>query len=208
LSRNTVRKFLQAETFPERSHRPYRGSLLDPYEPHILARWKAGCWNGALLLEEIKKLGYTESEVLFRLFMARVRKQHRAAGTAMVLQLSSTQGSVSTPDDLPAKPTPLRRMSPSRASWLCMCQPDTLDEQHRRHVEQIRVAHPDLETAYQLSQAFVVLQAERRAKDLDDWLLQAKQSGIAELKSFARGAFAAITAQCVRRSRPSGVMGR
>jgi transposase len=29
--------------------------------------------------------------------------------------------------------------------------------------------------------------AERRDKDLDAWLLQAKQSGIAELKSFAQG---------------------
>ena len=38
LSRNTVRKFLQAESFPERRPRPYRGSLLDPYKPHILAR--------------------------------------------------------------------------------------------------------------------------------------------------------------------------
>jgi len=29
--------------------------------------------------------------------------------------------------------------------------------------------------------------AEQRAQDLDDWLLQAKQSGIRELKSFAQG---------------------
>jgi transposase len=183
LPRNTVRKFLQAESFPERSPRSYRGSLLDPYKPHILARWKAGCWNGAQLLEEIKQLGYTGSEALFRLFMTQVRKQHRSAGTALILHLSPTQGSVSTPNDLPAKPTPLRRMSPSRASWLCMSQPDTLDEQQRRHLEQIQAAHPDLEIAYRLSQAFVSMLAERRAKDLDDWLLQAKQSGLRELLS-------------------------
>ena len=187
LSRNTVRKFLQAESFPERSPRPYRGSLLDPYKPHILARWKAGCWNGAQLLEEIKNLGYIGSEALFRLFMTQVRKQHRTAGTALILQLSPTQGAVSTPDDITTKPTPLRRMSPSRASWLCMNQPDKLDEQQRRHVEQIQAAHPDLQAAYRLSQAFVSMLAERRAKDLDDWLLQAKQSGLRELKSFAQG---------------------
>ena len=29
--------------------------------------------------------------------------------------------------------------------------------------------------------------AERRAQDLDNWLLQAKQSGIREFKSFAQG---------------------
>lgn len=38
LSRNTVRKFLQTETFPERSRPPYRGSILDPYKPYILER--------------------------------------------------------------------------------------------------------------------------------------------------------------------------
>jgi transposase len=187
LSRNTVHKFLQAETFPERSLPPYRGSILDPYKPYILERWKSGCWNGAQLLEDIKTLGYTGSDALFRFFMTHVRKQHQAAGTALALELSTAQGSISTPDDLAPKPSAKRRMSPTRASWFCMCQLDKLDEQQRPLVEQLRTAHPDLETAYQLSQAFVSMLAEHRAQDLDDWLLQAKQSTIRELKSFARG---------------------
>ncbi len=187
LSRNTVRKFLQAETFAERSQPPYRGSILDPYKPYILERWKSGCWNGAQLLEEIKKLGYTGSDALFRYFMTHVRKQHQAAGTALALELSTDRGSISASDDLPAKSPPKRRMSPRRASWLCMCQPDKLDEQQRPLVEELRAAHPDLETAYQLSQAFVSMLVEHRARDLDDWLLQGKQSHIREFKSFAQG---------------------
>src|SRR5262249_19007377 len=51
LSRNTVHKFLQAETFPERRRPPHRGSILDPYKPYSLERWKAGCWNGTQILE-------------------------------------------------------------------------------------------------------------------------------------------------------------
>lgn len=69
MSRNTVHKFLASESFPERSKRPYQGSVLDPYKPYILGRWKDGCWNGTQLLEEVKKLGYTGSDSLFRLFM-------------------------------------------------------------------------------------------------------------------------------------------
>jgi len=187
LSRNTVRKFLQAEVFPERSRPPYRGSILDRYKPYLLERWRSGCWNGAQLLEEIKNLGYTGSDALFRSFMTHVRKQHQAAGTALALELSTARGSISAPDDLLPKPSPKRRMSPSRASWLCMCQPTNLDEQQRSLVERLRTAHPDLETAYHLSQAFVSMLAEHRAQDLDDWLLQAKQSGVRELKSFAQG---------------------
>ncbi len=187
LSRNTARKFLQAETSPPRSRPPYRASILDPYKPYILERWKSGCWNGAQLLEEIKNLGYTGSEALFRYFMTHVRKQHQAAGTAMALELSTIQGSVSTPDDLPPKPSPKRRMSPTRASWLCICQSAKLDEQQRQQVEQLRAAHHDLDIAYQLSQAFVSMLTGHRAQDLDGWLTRAKQSGIAELKSFAQG---------------------
>jgi transposase len=119
--------------------------------------------------------------------MTQVRKQHQAAGTAMALELSPVQGSVSTPDTLSPKPSPTRRMSPTRASSLCMCQPNKLDEQQRKLVEPLRVTHPDRETVYQLSQALVSMLAEHRAQNLDDWLLQAKQSGIRELKSFAQG---------------------
>jgi transposase len=100
-----VRKFLQAEATPPRSRPPYRGSILDPYKPYILERWKSGCWNGAQLLEEIKKLGYTGSDALFRYFMTHVRKQHQAAGTALALELSTARGSISAPDDLPPKPS-------------------------------------------------------------------------------------------------------
>ena len=42
-------------------------------------------------------------------------------------------------------------------------------------------------TGNQISQAFVLMLAERREKDLDGWLVQAEQSGIAELKKFAQG---------------------
>jgi transposase len=77
-------------------------------------------------------------------------------------------------------------MSPTRASWLCVSQPAKLDEKQRQHVDDIRKGHPDLDTAYRLSQAFVSMLAERRDTDLDA-LVQAEHSGIAELKSFAQG---------------------
>lgn len=61
LSRQTVQKFLTAETFPERHRPPYRGSILDPYKSYILERWQSGCWNGTQLYEEVKRRGYTGS---------------------------------------------------------------------------------------------------------------------------------------------------
>jgi transposase len=187
LSRQTVHQFLVAETFPERSLPPYRGSVLDPYKPYILERWQAGCWNGTQLYEEVRMRGYTGSDSLFRLFIAQLRKQHQHAGTSTVLALDTSGAHVKAPADSKPVPSPKRRMSPTRASWLCVCQPNKLDEKQHQQVEQIRAAHRDLESAYQLAQAFVSMLAEHRDQDLDEWLIQAKQSGIRELKSFAHG---------------------
>jgi transposase len=78
-------------------------------------------------------------------------------------------------------------MTPTRAAWLFVSQPTKLDEKQRRHINDIRTAHPDLETAYELSQRFVLMLTERRGSELDGWLMQAKQSGIVELQRFATG---------------------
>jgi transposase len=151
MSRRTVHRFLKAETFPERSRASYRGSILDPYKPYILDRWKAGCWNGTQLYSEVKQLGYTGSDVLCRLFITSLRKRHQAAGTSNGLELSADGAKVSGPANSKPVPSPKRRMSPARASWLCVCQPDKLDEKQGQQVEQIRTAHRDLDTAYQLA---------------------------------------------------------
>jgi len=115
MSRQTVQKFLVSESFPERSKSPYRGSILDPYKPYVLQRWKAGCWNGSQLYAEVKELGYTGSAALFRLFISSVRKHHQAAGTSTVLTLDADGAKVSGPADPPPKPLLTPRLSPARA---------------------------------------------------------------------------------------------
>jgi transposase len=187
LSRNTVHRFLTAESFPERRKLSYQGSLLDPYKPYILERWKAGCWNGSQLYAEAKALGYTGSQALFRLFMASLRKHHQAAGNATSLTLDADGAKVESSADPAAKPCIRRRLSPARASWLYVSRSSTLDGKQRGQIEQIRAAHADLETAYPLTQTFVTMLAEHRETGLDDWLTQAEHSGIKELKSFAQG---------------------
>ena len=68
-----------------------------------------------------------------------------------------------------------------------MSQVAKLDEKQQRQIVQIREAHADLDRAYDLTQAFVSMLADHRDTDLDNWLAQAEQSGIRELKSFAAG---------------------
>lgn len=187
LSRQTVRKFLVSESFPERSRAAYQGSILDPYKPYILERWKAGCWNGSQLYSEVQARGYAGSVALFRLFISSVRKHHRAAGTAVSLDLSADGAAIKGPADPVPTPCVKRRLSPARASWLYVSQAVKLDEKQREQIVHIRAAHADLDRAYDLTQAFVSMLADHRDTDLESWLAQAEQSGIRELGSFAAG---------------------
>jgi hypothetical protein len=139
------------------------------------------------LYAEVKGLGYTGSEALFRLFISSLRKQHQAAGTSTVLSLDADGAKVSGPVDPASKPCIKGRMSPARASWLYIRQSSKLDEKQCLQVAQIRAAHPDLDTAYQLTQTFVAMLAEHQDTALDEWLAQAEHSGLRELKSFAQG---------------------
>jgi len=78
-------------------------------------------------------------------------------------------------------------MSATRASWLFVSQAGKLDVKQQQQVGQIRAGHPDLEKAYQLSQEFVMMLAERREADLDTWLTRAEHSGLPEFKKMAHG---------------------
>ena len=120
-------------------------------------------------------------------FLRELRKQQQEAGEASALTLDAAGRTIELPLSLSPKPPIKNRMAPTRAAWLFVSQPTRLDEKQRRHVKDIRAGHPDLETAYELSQAFVMMLTERRGSDLDAWLMQAKQSGIVELQRFATG---------------------
>ncbi|MCZ2075491.1 MAG: IS21 family transposase [Bryobacterales bacterium] len=58
--RKTVRRYLlQPEKIPEYGPRPPLPSKLDRYKPYLEARLKAGVWNGAVLLRELRARDYT-----------------------------------------------------------------------------------------------------------------------------------------------------
>lgn len=189
LSRETIRRFMRAEEFPERppSRRGPQGSRLNPYKPYIFQRWQQGCRNSVQLYDEIKARGYPGSASLLRPFLADLRKKHVEAGSAQVLTFDAATSALEIPDSLPPKPGVPCRLSSMRASWLFVSRPEKIDEKQRKYVEQIRQGHRDLEVAYQLGQGFVMMLAERRATDLDTWLTQAEHSELPEFKKMAKG---------------------
>jgi len=74
-----------------------------------------------------------------------------------------------------------------RLARFFVSQAGKLGEKQKRHVGQMSAGHPAERRAYQLSQDFVMMVAERRGVDLDTWLTQAEQSGLPEFKKMAKG---------------------
>ena len=176
LDRNTVRKWLQTPSFPERQQRRPETSLLDPFKPYVLERWNGGCHNGAMLLREVAARGYRGSPANFFAYITQLRK---ASG----LPPKKRQG-------VQAKPIadPTRRIPSSRGlAVLIMKQPDALDAAEAEWVERLRNADVTLATAINLAQEFAVIVRERQPAHLDDWLERAAHSGIRPLAGFVNG---------------------
>ncbi len=166
---------------------PKKVSILDPYKPYVLQRWKEGCWNGMQLYAEIRAQGFVGSQPTLRNFLADLRKKQHVVGDPTVLHLDAAQTSVVLPATLSPKREVTRRMSPAQASWLLFLPAERLTGRKLKQRERLRGCHPDVEAAYELVSAFVAMLAERRAADLEGWLRQATHSQLPELKRFARG---------------------
>ena len=119
--------------------------------------------------------------------MTRLSKKHQEARSASVLTFDPSTQAIAIPPSLPPKPRVPCRVSATRASWRFVSQAEKLDAKQTRQVEQLRAAPPDLETAYHVSQDFVLMLAERREADLESWLVQADHSGLPECKKMVKG---------------------
>jgi transposase len=191
ISRQTVQKYLRAEPCP---HYASRGrspmpSKLDPFVPFLLTRWVAGCRNGSQLYQELREQGYRGSRSLLGILLADMR---RTLPQAMLPRQRRT--GVVAPHERPRREKlqikllpGRRRLSPRRASWLFVSAPEVLTERQRAELEQLRQAAPELHRAYEFVQCFVHMVTERKAGQLEAWLVQAEASGIIEFKGFAQG---------------------
>jgi transposase len=172
LDRKTVRKFIRADTFPERQAPPQRASILDPYKPYVRQRWQAGCRTAAKLWRELQTQGYRGGRALVLEFVAQLRKADGLPPRTRML----------TPtDDLQA------RLTPRTATWLILKRPDQVEDKDRSLVQCVRRLHPDLDAAITLAQDFATMIRAHLLADLDPWLSRAANCSIAALRNFAIG---------------------
>ncbi len=169
----TVRTYLLATTFPERErHSPVNGPLepyLEPYKEYLLQRWEAGCQNALQLWREARARGFPGSATAVRDFVVPLRQ----------------------PGMTPAKKRAERSVPSSRTLawllvWLLVLEKRRTPEQTEL-VENLCAACPALAQSGQLVRDFRALMQRRAAEELEGWLDRARNSGLSDFATLARG---------------------
>ena len=156
---------------PPTHDKPVQPRPLDPYVPHLEARWRKGCRNGWRLWRELKAQGFAGAVNAVARWVARRRREDPPPRTAEIRRAA-------------AWPEPSSR----RCARLLTTPPDKLDEQEGMFLGHLAETAPDLAQAGGLASRFVAL--VRGAPDagngtaLDAWLAEARRTA---LGAFARG---------------------
>lgn len=172
LDRDTVRRYIRSESFPEIVRRGRR-SHLDPYKGYLQERWAAGQRNIQRLLSELRAQGYRYGETIVYDYLRGLREQAEGRQASQ----RSKQGSGHA------------TLSARAAAWLFLCNPQKLRLPQVVKLDQLRRADEALELTYQLAQDFRMMVSRRQANVLGRWLDEASTSGIVELRSLATGIY-------------------
>lgn len=172
IHRHTVEKYLGFKTPPARRHFTRKISDLAPYEDYILKRWSEGCRNATWIWKEIAAQGYPGAyQNVVR--VTRYLKEQERLGKPV-------------PDSPPG-------ISASHAAGLLVKRPKNRSEAETQTLRRLNAVHRVTERCCFLFEEFAGMLRDKELRSeeqearrrLDEWVQEAKASGVAELKSFA-----------------------
>jgi transposase len=173
IDRGTVKRFVEADVFPERAGRRTRRTT-DPFAQYLKERYGEGCHNATRLFAELKARGYRGSYYAVRRQVARWRRSSRrgrAAGAGRRVGSSVVD-----------------RPSPRRVSWLLLNADADLKPDERSFRDRLLERSPQLRAAVELAREFRDMVRERRPEAWDEWVARATAATAAkELRRFAEG---------------------
>ncbi len=182
MSRQTIRRFLRADQFPEQGERRPRRRKLDPFVSFLSEQLAAGNDNGAALWRLLRdQYGYTGSRSQVTQWVA----DHHYLYPARSETLQSRSGRLPA-SQKPARAVP-RRRSARQLSWLLIRPFDELETEEQHILKRLTQSSSEIEVAYTLGQSFITMVKSQDDAAFDLWLEIASQSKIAELQSFAAG---------------------
>ena len=171
----TVRKYLEASTFPERPPRRRPPSVLDPYKAYLLERWQAGCRSVLELYRDIQAQGFAGKYSIVAAYVSRFRPPQGRITRRRRSESPATIVAVDTP------------LTPSRATWLVMRREAKLNDDEKQQLARLQSQEGAIAEAITLTQDFAGLVRQRQPGQLETWLERATASGLQAFKSFANG---------------------
>lgn len=167
IHRSSVRRFVQADGFPERAVRQYP-STTDPVIDFLRKRWNEGCQNARQLTREIQQQDFSIS-------YDSVRRRVSKWRTASVRARRNVQ-----------RPPP--RPSSRRLSWLLLKDDGELSEKERSLKESVLSQCSMISDGVRTATEFQELFRQGVGKRLSRWLTRAAQKSVpSELRRFAFG---------------------
>ena len=189
MSREAVRRYVHADSFPERRRPPRKPSILDPFEPYLGKRWQEGCRNASQLWREIREQGYpgTPKRVLE---WARQRREEPAPTTPGRYQATMAKRCQKRTLRAPIGKAD-RTLSPKRLVWLLVGDPEDMEVTERGALDEMLKASTDVAVIYPLIQQFKKMSrninSDGQAESFDGWLKAALSSDVKDFKTFALG---------------------
>lgn len=177
-----VRRFIQANAFPERAPKPERSTILTPFEPLLHEHWQQGERTTTTLFRLLQSVGYTGSIYTLRHWVQQ-RRQEPAPHTKPIYRAKYTVA----PHEAALQSAGHQRLPAARRLvWLLLNDRNKLGSDDQELLS-ILLQEPAISTSYGLAQRFVQLVRQRDLAALDEWLTGCATSGVQEMKNFALG---------------------
>lgn len=160
LARETVRRWINAHSFPERRPSTH-SSAIDCHRNYLEQRWQQGCRNAAQLWRELRAQGFDGKSRTVRDWIRKYCGSQK--------QREKPSSAVSSP----------RRTSPRQVAWLLLKQP----EESRTYLEELSKRAPEIATCASLAREFCRIVRQRDATAWPQWR-DAASSG--PLSNFAK----------------------
>ena len=171
MHRQTVKKYMQIEQPPRKLYSQgtdSKRSLSNGQRAYLAKRWAEGDVNARQLWQELKEQGYEGSAASIYRAVAHFPSRNSRSVTQ------------STKEALPP-------LSARLAMWLLVKPQEKQTEKDKEVLKVLLSNHTQAAISYPLAQKFIGMVKDKQGQLLDEWICQAKESGIVQLKQFASG---------------------
>jgi transposase len=174
LAPKTVRKYLDAGSFPEWGTPTRRNLMITRYLPYLKQQWAKGQHNACQLYRDIKAQGFPGSRATVRRWATKMRKTVITPSEADKLAQQ-------------AQATFARPCSAQYATWLLLANQPDLSSDKQTALDRILQTSSEVARAYNFAQAFLRIIRQQLSRALDPWLDAVLTHRIPGLVHFARG---------------------